>query len=163
MMLTGKSHTQCYKALCRAALGVAAMRHVSPSHAEATAGLCGFIQVNYVETLALIPTLTLLGLLAIIVCIDDYIRPNLKRMMGCIIAAVFSLVAQNNLEYCLTTGEFRWLARTLSSIYGYTIRPVILVLFLSLIAPRKRFGWAWALAGVNVAVHCTALQAGTSI
>lgn len=43
------------------------------------------------------------------------------------------------------------------AIYGYTIRPAILVLFLCLIAPGSRREWAWALVGVNAAVHCTAL------
>lgn len=157
MIWMRETQTQRFKVLCGTAFGVAAMLKVSPAHAEAVSGLRGFIQANYLETLALIPALTLLGLLAIIVGIDAYIRSGFKRTMGCIIAAVFSLVLQNVLEYRLASGEFHWLARTLSSIYGYAIRPVILVLFLRLIAPRKRFWWAWTLAGVNAAVHFTAL------
>ena len=157
MIRMDKAHTQCCKVLCGAALGAAAILHGSPGHAEAASGLEGIIQSNYIESLALIPVLTLLGLLTIIVCIDDYIRPNLKRIMGCIIAAVFSLVIQNFLEYRVIVGEHWWLGRTLNSIYGYTVRPVILVLFLRLIAPEKRFIWAWVLAGVNGLVHCTAL------
>ena len=61
-------------------------------------------QAGLVETLALIPSLTLLGLLTIIVGIDAYIRPNLKRTMRCIIAVVFSLVIQNFLEYRVIVG-----------------------------------------------------------
>ena len=116
-----------------------------------------FILGNYVETLALIPSLALLGMLTVIVGIDAYIRPDLKRTMRCIIAAVFCLVMQNFLEYRLAEGEVRWLARTLTAICGYALRPVILVLFLRLIAPKKRLGWAWALVGVNGLVHSTAL------
>ena len=125
--------------------------------AEGIGGLQGFIKSHYLDTLALIPVLTLLGLLTVIVSIDDYIRSSLKRTMCVIIAVVFSLVAQNYIEYRLSAGELHWLARTLSSIYGYAVRPVILVLFWRLIAPQRRLGWAWALAGVNAAVHCTAL------
>ena len=57
----------------------------------------------------------------------------------------------------LAMGEMIWLARTLTSIFGYAIRPVILILFIRLISPEKPLGWAWVLAGVNAAVHTTAL------
>ena len=121
------------------------------------AGLKSFLAANYVETLGPIPVLTLLMLLAFIVHIDRYVRADLKRTMRIIILALFSLVAQNYLEYRLAEGEVKWLARTLTAIYGYAIRPVILILFLRVIAPQKRLGWAWALAGVNAAVNATAL------
>ena len=127
------------------------------THAESVGGLHGFIKSNYVETLALIPVLTLLGLLTLIVIIDNYIRPNLKRIMRVIIAAAFSLVAQNYIEYRAAAGDLPLLVRTLASIYGYAIRPVILILFLHIIAPEKHFGWAWTLAGVNAVVNATAL------
>ena len=121
------------------------------------AGLKGFLTGNYVETLGLLPALTMLMLLAFIVHIDHYIRADLKKTMRIIILALFSLILQNFLEYRLATGEVQWLARTLTAVYGYAIRPVILILFMRIIAPRKRFGWAWALAGVNAAVNATAL------
>jgi len=120
-------------------------------------GLKAFLAGNYLETLGIIPALALLTLLAFIVHIDQYIRADLKRTMRIIVLALFSLVAQNYLEYRLAEGEGQWLARTLASIYGYAIRPVILILFLRVIAPEKHLGWAWALAGVNTAVHATAL------
>lgn len=111
----------------------------------------------YVETLSIMPALTMLVLLTFIVSIDPYIRRSLKRNMQLIIAAVLSLVAQNYLEYKLAVGPVHWLPRTLMAIYGYSIRPVILVLFYRLFMPNKRFTWAWALVGVNAAVHLTAL------
>ena len=115
------------------------------------------IERYYIETLALIPALTSLALLAFIVHIDTYICAGQKRTMRAIIAAVFSLVAQNYLEYRLAEGELRWLARTLLSVYGYAVRPVILVLFMRLIQPERRLGRAWALTGANAAVNATAL------
>ena len=116
-----------------------------------------FIKANYLDTLALIPVLTLLGLLAVIVGLDDYIRSEHKRTMRIIIAVVFSLVAQNYIEYRAAAGDLPLLVRTLASIYGYAVRPVILLLFWRLVAPEKRLGWAWGLVGANAAVHCTAL------
>ena len=122
-----------------------------------TSELHSIIKENYIELLALFPAVTLLLLLAFLVHINRYIRLELRKTMQLIVVVVFSLVVQNFLEYRLADGELRWLARTLTAIYGYAIRPVILVLFLKVIAPQKRFGWAWALVGINAAVNLTAL------
>ena len=116
-----------------------------------------FLKNHYMETLGLIPAATLLALLAAIVHIDPYIRAEHKRIMRAVLVAVFSLVAQNFLEYRLQMGETRTLARTLASIYGYAVRPLILVLFLRLTRPEKPVRWAWALVGMNAAAHATAL------
>ncbi len=116
-----------------------------------------FIAANYVETLGILPVLTLLLMLAFIIHIDHYIRSDLKKYMQTIVIVVFSPVAQNYLEYRLAEGEVQWLARTLAAIYGYAIRPVILILFFKVIAPQKRFWWAFVLALVNVAVNSTSL------
>ena len=119
--------------------------------------LAVFIVGNYTATLALFPSLTLLGLLAIVVTIDAYIRPDLRRTMQIIIAVVFSMVIQDHMEYRLMIGEPRPQLRTLVAIFGYAVRPVALVLFMRMIAPQKRLRWAWALVGVNAAVYLTAL------
>ena len=120
-------------------------------------GLHDFIKANYLETLALFPTAALLLLLVFIISVSRYFRAELKRSMQLIVILVFSLVLQNYLEYRLTEGQVRWLARTLVAVYGYAVRPLILLLFMKVIAPERRFGWAWALVGVNAAVNLTAL------
>ena len=119
--------------------------------------LCVFIVENYIETLALLPSLTLLGLLAVIVNIDAYIRPDLKRIMRIIVAVVFSLLLQDHLEYRLMIGQARPFVRTLTAIYGYAVRPVVLALFLRIMAPEKKFGWVRALVGINAVIYATAL------
>lgn len=119
--------------------------------------LAVFIVGHYVETLALLPTLTMLGLLTVVVTIDAYIRPNLKRTMRIIIAVVFSMVIQDHLEYQMMIGEPQPQLRTLVAIYGYVVRPVVLVLFMRMIVSQKRLWWAWALVGVNAMVYLTAL------
>ena len=119
--------------------------------------LAVFIVGHYAETLALLPALTMLGLLTVVVTIDAYIRPDLKRTMRIIIAVVFSMVIRDHLEYRLMIGEARPQLRTLVAIYGYVVRPVVLVLFMRMIVSQKRLWWAWALVGVNAAVYLTAL------
>ena len=91
----------------------------APACAESLTGLSGFINNNYAQTLGILPTLVILALMAVIVSVDRYIRPGLKRSMAVIVALLFSLVAQNYLEYRMALGEPRWLARTLLAIYGY--------------------------------------------
>ena len=119
--------------------------------------LAVFIVGHYAETLALLPALTMLGLLSVVVTIDAYIRPDLKRTMRLIIAVVFSVVIRDHLEYRLMIGEPRPQLRTLVAIYGYVIRPVVLVLFMRMIVSQKRLWWAWALVGVNATIYLTAL------
>lgn len=133
-----------------------ALACLAPS-ARAESFLDSFLHAHYTDTLALIPVVTLLVLLAFIVHVDRYITPDNKKRMQVIIIVVFSLVAQNYIEYRAAAGDLPLLARTLASIYGYAIRPVILILFFRIIAPQRRFGWAWTLAGVNAAVNATAL------
>ena len=117
-----------------------------------------FIQHHYVETLGILPALTLLAILIFIVHIDSYIQPSKKKVMRIIIPVVCSLVVQNYADYlALLAEEPHWLLRTLAGIYGYSVRPIILLLFLRLIAPQKSFRWGWGLAGVNAAVQITAL------
>ena len=144
----------CFAALAASPVTFARAESASPVHA--------FIESHYPETLGIIPVLVLLMLLAFIVQIDHYIRNDLKKTMRVIIAVVFSLVVQNYVDYRVTIDEPQWLLRTLASIYGYSVRPVILLLFLQIIAPRKRFHWGWALAGVNTAIQVTALFAPIS-
>lgn len=119
--------------------------------------LAVFIVGHYAETLALLPALTMLGLLTVVVTIDAYIRPDLKRTMRLIIAVVFSMVIRDHLEYRLMIGEPRPQLRTLVAIYGYVVRPVVLVLFMRMIVSQKRLWWAWALVGVNATIYLTAL------
>ena len=88
---------------------------------------------------------------------DPYIRRRHKKTLLLIIGLCISLILQNYIEDTLAAGQTRWLARTISSIYGYAIRPAIIVLVYSILAPKKRFLPAWILVGINALVHMTAL------
>ena len=105
----------------------------------------------------LFPLLLLLLGLAFIVLIDPYIRREYRRTMLVIAALCLTLIAQNYWDYALAVGQPQPMLRTIVSIYGYAVRPVILILFLYIVQPRgKRWYW-WVLAGLNTAVYLTAL------
>ena len=95
--------------------------------------------------------------LAFTVFFDPYIRRGHRRTLMLIIGLCFSLVVQNYVEDWLAAGPPRVLARTLAAIYGYCVRPVIVVLFFSIVAPQKKAAPAWALVALNAGVHLTAL------
>ena len=94
---------------------------------------------------------------------DPYIRREHRKTLLLIIGLCASLVIQNCWEYALSIGPLKQLERRLVCIYGYSVRPVIIVLIFPIIAPKtpktpkKRFWPAWALVGINAAVHMTAL------
>ena len=110
-----------------------------------------------VNTLALlIPLLILLTGLAITVAIDPYISREHRRVMGIIIALSVTLIIQNVWEDYIAAGPPRWYLRTTLAVYGYTIRPVFLILFLYIVRPGKKYLACWALALLNWAVSMTA-------
>ncbi|MBR1708641.1 MAG: histidine kinase [Clostridia bacterium] len=115
---------------------------------------------DYVEKLTLLPVLSLLIVLIIIVWIDPYLRRRDKRIMKIIILVMVSLVIQNVMEERLAVGSPRPLLRSVFAVYGYVIRPVLLVLLMHLVKPGKRFRWAWWLVGINAAIYCTAFFSG---
>lgn len=88
---------------------------------------------------------------------DPYIRNRHKKSLLVIIVLCISLIIQNYIEDMLAAGPPRQLERTISSIYGYAVRPAIIVLVYPILAPKKRFLAAWILVGVNALVHLTSL------
>ena len=116
-----------------------------------------FMSAHYLEILSFLPVTALMALLAIIVHMDETLRPEQRKTLRLIILLVASLILQNFLDYRLSIGPGHWLMRTLADVYGYAARPVILALFLRLIAPEKKMKWVWVLIGANAALHLTAL------
>ena len=116
-----------------------------------------FIHARYTEILAVLPaTLLLIGLF-IAVGSDAYLQKRHKRTMLVICTLVFSLIAQNLIDHLLTIGEPMIMLRRVVDIYGYSIRPVILLLFLSIISRNKPGKVYWALVGINAGIYLTAL------
>ena len=116
-----------------------------------------FVQTHYVEILSVAPSILLLIGVASAIGVDPYLRKRQKQAMLLICVLVFSLIAQNFLDNLLTAGASAIGLRTANSIYGYCIRPVILLLFLYVTCPERRFRLEWVLIGINAAIYLTAL------
>ena len=108
------------------------------------------------STLAVVfPLLLLLLGLGFTVVIDPYIQRNHRRIMLMIIALSLSLIAQNLWENDLFVRHANLAMKNFLAAYGYSVRPVILILFLYIIRPEgKKWPW-WTLAGVNALLYFT--------
>ena len=103
----------------------------------------------------LFPLLLLLLGLAFTVLIDPYIRREHRRIMLIIVVLCLSLVGQNLWENQLFVSRSDLALKNILSAYGYSVRPVILILFLYIICPEgKKWPW-WTLAGVNALLYFT--------
>ena len=110
-------------------------------------------------TLAVLaPLLLLLIGLGFTVWVDPYIGRERRRIMLLIVVLSLSLIAQNMLEYRYAVMQPRRDLRTVLTIYGYSVRPVILILFLYIVYDKKKKLWPWwVLGGINAAVYLSAL------
>ena len=111
---------------------------------------------HVIANLSAIPIAVLLLALLLTVWLDAYLSAERKRVMGVIIVLVFSLILQNYMDNRLSLAEAYNALRIPVSVYGYAIRPVILVMFLYIVKPRGRYRVAWAMVGANAAVYLTA-------
>ena len=111
---------------------------------------------HVIANLSAIPIAVLLLALLLTVWLDARLSAKRKRVMVIIVALVFSLILQNYMDNRLSLAEVYNALRIPVSIYGYAIRPVILVMFLYIVKPRGRYRVAWAMVGANAAVYLTA-------
>lgn len=95
------------------------------------------ISSHYTELLALWPMALLVIGLYIAVFIDPYIEKRERRIMLTVCTLVFSLVVENYLDYLLSVKITAVLFRKIVDIYGYSIRPVIFLLFLCIVSKKK--------------------------
>ena len=112
------------------------------------------MSTNTIYTFALLyPLLLLLFGLGYTVMIDPYILRKQQHIILIIIILTLSLIAQNMIEEALFVNRSNLTVKKLLSAYGYTVRPVILILFLYLIHPNGRKWPEWVLAGINAALY----------
>ena len=109
------------------------------------------------ELLMIVPLfVALLGLTAVVL-VDRFIGKKERRRVLIIVALLLSNVVQNYIEYRLQLPATASPLRTCVVIYGYAVRPFILVTFLLLVGKKdKLFYVAAALAGVNALIYLTA-------
>lgn len=104
--------------------------------------------------------LQILGML--LIAYSDHYLPRRDRSVVMVIGFLtLSLLLQNQLDHALGAGLIDAgprvaLYRTLVSVYGYAIRPVIIMLFIKLNKPDRRYRGLWILTGINAAVYLTA-------
>ena len=114
--------------------------------------------IKYILLLFAPVALQLIGL-CFALLVDPYIVRKHRRIMLMIVALVFSLILQNYLDFRMQrAGMSR--VRTWVSIFGYSVRPLILVLFFYIVDDRRRHWPGWVLVGINAAIHLTALFSG---
>ena len=94
--------------------------------------------------------------LTFMVISSPYIREKHRRTMQIIIVICAVLIAQSCVESLLSYGPPSVvMPRTIISVLGYALRPVVIVMFLYVINPEKGYRGAWTLVAVNTAVHMT--------
>ena len=87
--------------------------------------------------------------------VDSYVGWKQRRNIFMMAALVSSLVAQNMGESVFADSG-RTVLLTALEVYGCTARPVLLILFLSVVGGSKKELWAWIAAGANALIHLTA-------
>ena len=106
---------------------------------------------------ALVPVLLQVLILFLAVWIDPYILKKQRRIMTLIAVLVLSIVVENIIAAYLETDVIAPFARTVEGIYGYSVRPVVILLFFYILEPEKSRRPFWWLVGLNAAVYLTAL------
>lgn len=102
------------------------------------------------------PLVLLLCGLSLTVYLDQYLKKDSRGSMIAIIILCFSLMMQNLIENGLRLGEPMPFLRTFNSVYGYCVRPVIMVVFLCIVQTEKKHWVSWTLVGINTAIYLTA-------
>ena len=113
--------------------------------------------LSYLANRALLPNLLQILLLFLTVLFDPYILKKQRRIMFAIIVLELSLIGQDLVSAYLNMHSLPPLLRTIQSIYGYSARPVVLLLFFYIIEPDKNYRLFWGLVAANTAVFLTAL------
>lgn len=111
--------------------------------------------VQTVTTMA--PLLLMLIGLSVAVLTDPYITRRQRMIMLLIAVLTTVVIFQNAIGYLLTVRFVDPFLRTAASIIGYSVRPVIIILFLYIVGSGFRPWLLWLLAAVNFLIHLTAL------
>lgn len=100
--------------------------------------------------------ITLIGLM-LVIRMDPYIRKDQKKTMRLTIFLVLTLVLQNFVEDQIAERSPMPVLRTWVAIYGYSVRPVILLLLIRIVEPERENRSLWILTVINAVIHMTAL------
>ena len=101
----------------------------------------------------LVTLLFLLFGLGFTIMIDPYIQRKQRNTMLIILVLCLSLIIQNYWENKLFVSRSGWVLKNILSSCGYSVRPVILILFLQIVFPEKKKLLHWLVAGVNALLY----------
>ncbi len=119
-----------------------------------------FMHAVPINSLIIVALLLQLAVLTLAVQTDPYIRKDNKKTMMFIVVLLFTLIMQNYIGYRMDVIGTMPYWRTIVGIYGYMVRPTILLLFLYIVSPDEKHLVAWILIIINALVHLTALFSG---
>ena len=111
----------------------------------------------YTNLITTLPALFAMIGLVFAVVVDRYVTRQQRILMIIIIILVVSLILQNYMEYRQVVSDNpNTQLRVAESVFGYAVRPVIIVMFLEIISVGRDLLMPWILAGTNVAIYVTA-------
>lgn len=95
------------------------------------------------------------------ILIDSYISKKNRGILLIIIILILCLIVAEYLEFMFEIDGTRIIGRTLAAIIGYSIRPIILLMYIYIIDVKQSSYWPlWLLVGINFIIHMTALFSG---
>ena len=109
------------------------------------------------QLIGLLPALLLLFGLFFAVMADPYLKKRYRWLLIAVILTALALVAEDNLQKLWEQDPEYRVLRTISSVFGYIMRPVLIVLFLYIVYEGKKRVFFWIPVAVNAAVYGTAL------
>ena len=107
--------------------------------------------------MAMLPLVLQVGGLAFAISVDAFFSKRQKRVFLLALFLVLCLIGQNYFENLVASGAPQDRLRTVLSILGYTLRPIILLVLYYVVDPEGRFRQGMALVGINTALYFTAL------
>ena len=92
--------------------------------------------------LTIVPLLIALTGLTAAVIVDRFINKEQGRGLLIIVALLLTLIAQNYFEYYLDLFYSNLPLRTIVSIYGYSVRPFVIIVLMYLLGKRGKIFFA---------------------
>ncbi|MBE5861441.1 MAG: hypothetical protein E7295_01155 [Lachnospiraceae bacterium] len=98
--------------------------------------------------------------LIIAVLADPYLKKGHRALLLGASLLVGSLVVQGQVDTYLGMYKISRLGRTLAAMYGYQVRPLVIVLFIRILDLERKRKWIWIPVIINAMVYATALFSG---
>ena len=90
----------------------------------------------------------------IAVMLDEYIHEKRRKLMLLVIGVIFILLVQEHLSFYVAD-DLPVFFHKCVSLLGYSLRPVVIVLFIALQRPDRSLKLQWGLVIVNALLHMT--------